>query len=414
MAGPPIRTTLSLPAIPVHARQLYLVFNPTRATVIKRPPGAPVLRSTGPDFGVLLLPGVRWTQHPTPFEGRPRELFPHIIALDLDAGALEQSVEIVIESLDERPELVQCIAVVDDKAIVIQSAGDSACLDTANLRSTEVPVAGGAFLSDVQVYLDETKLEIEKLTDKVKRDASWFFFDLDRQSEEKLSSRYLTSGSPITTAIEALQPALKGRMENRVQRRKSLPNACGPEFFPVADPMRRVTDLFFDGLSRHLFAKGAITLPEVEDAFELFATGQLRLRTQSGFWSTQPSSGWYFYFAELALLGGEEGHVATALLTPVERALWRSLANVLVRTQVLFTEAYAASRCPGVPPARVAAPFPEDYCGCALDLGAVTGDRIRAVRAEYAALTFADLFDRAAANAEQAFGGWSQAIVACP
>jgi hypothetical protein len=397
----------------VDTKHLYLVFNPTRATLIQRAPGSPVPKRDDPLDGLAWLPGVRWSQTMDAFEGRPRAHFPHVIVLDVHPGALENAEEVVVHSLDERPELVMCIADQDGSAEVLQSTGDSGCLDTADLENKSVPGPGGALVPDVRTYLDETEQAIEALADEATRNASWFFFDLDRQSEEKLRSHYLAAGSPLLAAVDGLQPALEGRMRNRIQRRKSPPGLCGPEYFPVGDPMRRITDLFFGGLSQHLFANGPIVVADVERAFERFAAGQLRLRTASGFWSTQPSSGWYFYFAELALLGGEEGHVASALLTPAERAQWRDLANVLVRSQELFTKAYDPKHGDCAEPARRASPFPEDYCGCALDATVVTPRVIENARTKYAPFAFGALADQAAANAEAAFPGWCAAISAC-
>ena len=84
----------------------------------------------------------------------------------------------------------------------------------------------------------------------------------------------------------------------------------------------------------------------------MFANGELRLQLPSNLaWTTQPSSAYYFFFAEFALLAIDLG---------VDVPVWSKLLNVLVRTQRMVFSVYKASvRKPGF----------GDYSPCSFDPG---------------------------------------------
>jgi len=91
---------------------------------------------------------------------------------------------------------------------------------------------------------------------------------------------------------------------------------------------------------------GQIDVEDYQEASELFANGDLRTRLPSYFYCVQPSSGYYFYFGEFALL-------AIDCNVP-ESHLWRRLAASLIRSQILFMRAYAPKSKGGF----------EEYCPC--------------------------------------------------
>ncbi len=168
-----------------------------------------------------------------------------------------------------------------------------------------------------------------------------FFFDLDRRYDEKLAEIYLSAvdGRACQQLRLHLAPAL-GALGRRIAHRFAEHQRGAREVSVPAYGESVVNALgFFSSELLATFLKhfptpsGLVDLDAFEEAFEMFANGELRLRLPEPelAWTTQPSSGLYFYFAEFALLAAELG---------IQRETWTRLANVLVRSQRIYCDVY--------------------------------------------------------------------------
>jgi hypothetical protein len=93
-----------------------------------------------------------------------------------------------------------------------------------------------------------------------------------------------------------------------------------------------VSDLFLSLVFKHFRVPGrGLDLDSIEDAFEMFSNGELRVQLPSLAWACQPSSGMFFYFAEFATLCAAAG---------IEKDTWTAIANCMVRTQRVFCNVY--------------------------------------------------------------------------
>jgi hypothetical protein len=121
------------------------------------------------------------------------------------------------------------------------------------------------------------------------------------------------------------------------------------------------------------------------EAFEMFANGALRLQLPNLAWTTQPSSGYFFYFAEFALLAMDQD---------VDAARWGQLAPTLVRAQHVFARVY--------PPAKPNEATFSSYRACNYDpLQVYSASELAQLEIDYPYVTEKDLRLGAGANAAQ-------------
>ena len=79
---------------------------------------------------------------------------------------------------------------------------------------------------------------------------------------------------------------------------------------------------------------GDLDMTPLEEAFEKFANGELRDPNEGENPDYEPDSGFYFAFAEFALV---------AIEANIDQDVWSPLLNALVRTQEVFLSAYQPS-----------------------------------------------------------------------
>ncbi len=101
---------------------------------------------------------------------------------------------------------------------------------------------------------------------------------------------------------------------------------------------------------------GSIDLNFVEEAFEMFANGELRTQLPSLYWTTQPSSSFYLYFAEFAFLALECFKTAGSKISSEESVFWEKVLSCLIRTQEIYFRVYC-------PPSTAPLKF-TDYRAC--------------------------------------------------
>jgi hypothetical protein len=174
-----------------------------------------------------------------------------------------------------------------------------------------------------------------------------YFWELDRRTHTDLI--HLTVPSVLERsfhlrAVELTMSLLVDRLVDRARKRKAqallspVGRAVREDDVPY---LKGLADLQIQLIRKHFAIDGPEGLARFERAFEMFANGELGLYLpQSGAWTCEPSSGYYFLFAEFALLAVDPTTPLAAALGQ-DRALWERLCNVLVRTQEIFCRVYA-------------------------------------------------------------------------
>jgi len=231
------------------------------------------------------------------------------------------------------------------------------------------------------------------------------FAQFDRHTNRRffplLEAQGLVSSAEATArglALDLVLPELEARVRSRVtEGRSGLGLTVGErDLAPLVDFLSRVQ---IDRLRRSLpeGTFGESDLGELEDAFELFANGELRWRLPNLAWAAQPSSGYYFFFAEFAFLACEL-HAAHA-------PLWRRMLPCLVRTQEIFARVYAPR---GTAPADF-----DSYRACNFDSGgAFSSAEKRHLREAYRTAPCLDTL--ATGNARRALPGLGHPPAADP
>lgn len=336
---------LALPA-EIELQVLYLVFNVSR-TPVRLARGMQPEGFVQSDAGALLA-------------GAPPDepTHPNVLAfevLDL-VRARDEFRELVFESLGERPELVRIVLQTPTQILVAKTANEP-CLDTLHLQFAPEPGGAAQNVPGPAQYTAELQAALQAPPGP-HPEASRFFAHFDHVTLDVLGAT-----PSMTTAIESVSLMAQQRLSDRLKEHLADPTSYTPYPFSETErtDLRRVAELFVETASTYLAPKGTrfdrllgprraaglsrqekaaaaagIDLKSFEQAFEAFADGNLRIKLQpSGMRSTQPSSGFYFYFAELALLAAE-----AELDPPLDRKLWEALGNVMVRTQEVFAARY--------------------------------------------------------------------------
>jgi hypothetical protein len=164
------------------------------------------------------------------------------------------------------------------------------------------------------------------------------FFELDRETHPMLAPSYLRGQGASSREVLArrvttlwLTQYLAGRCRERACR-----HAQG-DSLALGDPSpdrRRQLRLVADLFRRLIWARFRDDLERYQDAFEHFANGDLRFALDDGQVTTEPSSGWFFLFAELAMV------IAHDAARRPERDFWEHIANVAVRCQKIYCRVY--------------------------------------------------------------------------
>ena len=386
------------------ARRLYVVFNVPRASVLK--PGHPALAGALGGHPIALdplPPGYSWAVEAGAFGDRRPDDFPNVLVLDIHPGALGMKAQYSVASLGEKPELVSQVHDHDRRSVVHRSTG-SPCYDTTNFTSVVSDDPAHEHVFGVQDYLDALRSRLDSLGADEHPSYRRFFFALDERTDANLREVRSALEWHLHASINNVFSGVKLHFENGFEQAIStVPCGRGP-LDVYAPAVEDVSELFLGLMTTHMPGGfHGVDLADVEEAFELFADGRLRLlveRPPVAVWTTQPSSGAYFFFAHFALLAAQVGPAAT-------RPLWAELAKVMVRTQLVFRTAYSPTNRRDNPcdaPADKAW-RPPDYCACNYLAPTHNARALQRLRDAYAGLDVDQLVARSAQNAIQTFPG---------
>ncbi len=179
--------------------------------------------------------------------------------------------------------------------------------------------------------------------------SSQYFWDLDRETHADILKVAVPSEIARELRAKSINRAMSILNDRLVERAKLRKNgqAIAPLATPISkddlDFLKGISDLQLQILRKHFDITSQSGLSDFEQTFERFANGELRLRLKSGAYACQPSSGYYFFFAEFALLAADTSAPLAAYIGAADAATWGKVCNVLVRTQKIFCEVYASS-----------------------------------------------------------------------
>jgi len=299
----------------------------------------------------------------------------------------------------EPPELVKLVFRRDTgEAFAVYVPPPGTCLDepTAFLRvlasGSEDPAARAWFrIRGPTELLDALDDLLASAPDTPVTRYRKYFADLNRNTHSAYIPTLVDAGVLTPCESEERRAAIhrvRNRCQDRIFERMSsvhLSGAC-THFEPsgIKQAVELLSTLQLGLLDKHMHGR----LAEIEEAYEMFANGALRLQLDDLRWSTQPSSAFYFAFGEFALFAMDDG-------VDVER--WRQLAPVLIRTQSVYRRVYAPT---------VDSPTFDSYSPCAYDPRRTFGCReLRALAESYAGASDYGLHWLAAENAIDAFPG---------
>lgn len=305
-----------------------------------------------------------------------------------DAGAAGASAEspLLFESESERAELASAIfdAGGERSAIVWGDAGAPAS-SAEGAPPVDEPI-GDFCAGDVSVTIrpgppTRHLYGPKEYMAEMERRLEWagpgqherrFFYGVDRATHPRLLGAKLAR-SPMRHIVQT-------SFEHRAARFRKRRDATPPESVDYADSaVREFLDMVFD-IFEPLLAD--LAPGEIDDAMDHFANGALRMRLPNGEWTTQPSSGYFFLFGEVGLLGVE-------LRGP---EAWLPVARAAIRAQEIFVRVYEDPRGPKGRYDR--------YSPCAFNEARRVDRAAQAsLRASYGAMDHGALQRRAAENA---------------
>jgi len=308
---------------------------------------------------------------------------PTVLRTDLATVSQSQVTPITVESIGERPALASVVLdagagattilwadpIAPAAAVATQPIGD---VCGGHPASSTVPGAPADYLYGPKEYIAAMERLLERAGPGQRQRR--FFFEIDRATH------------PLLVGGKFVESPRQSLVQISFERRVSLFNRGKGATLP---PPEEVTyddppaTKYLDALFR-IFESLLVDLDEAEidDAMDHFAGGALRMRLPNGEWTTQPSSGYFFFFGEVGLLG-------VAFRDP---ELWTPFARAAIRAQEIFTEVYRVK-------GPVASPY-DLYDACAYRESArVTMTRQRRLRAQYGSMPIEALQRAAAQNA---------------
>jgi hypothetical protein len=335
---------ISLPPPPRGSRFLELVFNVGRGELL---PGPEQSFPAGYRFAVSSVaktpPNVLRVELSDAAERvqlKLRSRGEHLELVKLRYGIAEESPPTPIEPPNEPP--------------VVALTAPGTCADDAEYLLTPVPITvtvGGVSTSvgppEYQAALDA---ELGSAPNTPATRYRRYFAELNRQTQPLLvDALNLGLSAAQTTGRKLNVDRAKSLLTSRVQERaKSLAVTTPPANSLIVPVIQDLSTLQLQIIDDHFLRGGILHLDEFNDAFEMFANGELRLQLPTWNWTTQPSSGYYFFFAEFALL---------AIDMTIDAVRWAQLAPPLVRTQHIFARVYK----PADPNPGLASYGPCDY-----------------------------------------------------
>jgi hypothetical protein len=330
-----METTVEIPPPPAEQTDLYLVFNVTRG------------KPTGIRAGI---PGVEHV--PPGTESFP----PNTLHLRLTTKAVPARLPVTTRG--EPVELA--------RAIYLDRERQKARVYTRNRKGKfgRPVVLSGARAQDLRgQVLDAAKYRLEmeralavldsKGTARSARFHQYcqYFWELDRETHDDLvDSTIPTAGLAesrhydVTYGVETLRNLLRERAACRrdqiAANQPQMAQTSRPSNVDDLRTLRRLSDLQLRILTKHFPLESPTRLQDIEDAYERFANGELGLYLESGEWACEPSSGYFFLFAEFALLAADP---ALAEVFGGDQVTWQGLCGVLVRVQELYCRVYKPS-----------------------------------------------------------------------
>ena len=391
---PSFITRIPLVSPPTEAQRAFVVFHPSRS-VIKRPSGdGDYARLADLDeFGEL---GARE--------------FPHVVEIANEQWTLD-SASLEVESEGERVEVVGLVYE-GPRGSVVRRSKDGRCFDGANVYDQKSQRKALEEIPSISKYIEAVDAAIASLPSP-KKEQCRFFFEIDRRTAANLRG----FASDVTPGQRALIDSLGGVVSKRFEQslKGHLIGALDPlySYQGTGTEVLYVTQLFLDQMPESWKLSEASANPKaVGTAFERFANGQLRtpvFDATFGITTTQPSSGFYFYFAQLALLAAE-------VLEGAQGKCWGQLANAMVRTQEVFARNYSPDSAgkSACATSESSAWRPGDYCGCNFVKPRFSDKELGSLRKAYENRLTPDLEKQAAINAEKAFPGLVEELKPAP
>lgn len=268
------------------------------------------------------------------------------------------------------------------------------CSENPKLSATDVPKTSPLPTIGPEEYKSRVRDRLERERNHPHAAARAFFFRLDCATHPWLRESRPT-GEPLENLTEILATRLCSRAmlwRDRGHVNLNLPEPTVTEAFRgVLSLMKALLDASFQNPTT-----------QYKDALLAFANGDMRFRLFSGphgdegMWTTQPSSGYFFLFAEIALLG-----VHLSMEAPDVDAvrLWSHAAEGALAALPVFVGAYGT---PIVAPRRFTDIDPCDICPS-------TPDQLAEIRSHFTGVgdvpSYRDLCVRAAEHMLNFFPG---------
>jgi hypothetical protein len=267
----------------------------------------------------------------------------NVVALRAAPNALREAADEPL-SLTTTPEALQLVHVViarkdppveEAATRVVLAAPEDVCGRTGRFRFSSQPGQPDDYFLHARKYLAAMDRAIGQ--DARRR----FFFELDKETNENLIRETLGLYAPFRKAqIVELLKELEERARLRRQRRQSGGDPVLGPVTPARRPaLEEISLIQLDALEQNF----GITdwenqdLAPIFEAIGLFATGNLRLplnEVSNGAWSCQPSSGYFLFFGEFALLASESE------TDRVRKRAWERLTPAYIAMQLPFHEVY--------------------------------------------------------------------------
>ncbi len=361
--APPIKNKMLLPPTPGGCTSVDIVFNLGR--------------------GRLLDGSMQQVPRGYLFDKRARKAPPNVLRLKVTKRM--DRTRLVILSSGEQLELVKLIFICPEEGLpgrrglprpmerlprMIYKLPSQTCADDADYLLNVAPltrnVGGVTKTFGPKDYQDALEAELgipnppTTTVNKYRR----YFAELNLQTlpdlipllVQKTGGAFTTTD--VTDRINDIDWAiltLKARVTERVQlfnANTAVSPAMTQDGGLVGPPKIQWLSTLQLGIIDQFFQPAVGNFDEVgfNEAYEMFANGELRFELPTWSWTFQPSSGFYFFFAEFALWAIEKN---------IDTARWEMLAKTLIRTQEIFARVYP----PDDPPNAVL----ESYHPCAYD-----------------------------------------------
>lgn len=318
-----------IPDVPARAHVLNAVFNLTRSKWTVDEDSLPAYLGLSGDLQ----------------QGAPANVVRMYVKPD-EASPDELAKSINLSSLGERPDLIKFVFQDIDGNPVGVLAPEFAA-PGGPLQEYD-PLDPAGLVEGPEDLVEERLKHLQKLPDGLDKMIRKYFYELDIHTNEELWSKlkeatttYIDSGMLNAIGISdykqignAMRPVMR-KLEERVKYRVDywgkgwLP--AFPKLHPL-DPLLGYTQLL-SALLLTIGKQSGLSGSQLEQAFERFASGDLRVQSPSLAINYQPNSGYFFFFGEFALL---------AVQNDIDPGEWSAdhYRRSWIRNQPVFAESY--------------------------------------------------------------------------